>query len=197
MPPHNSQVPQNQASQELLDQQRKELYNNYIVAVQNLSITSLEAKKALISSWLTRDKLINDFFAFSLITLGAAATILTAKSSLISSKSLFYISLALLTITIIFASISRIYIDFRANIATQTILHNFNDTISKIDIFRLNPEDPGGQARMDESVKNTNEFVPTESWLIKYAQVLTASIFTISFLLFVLSLVISVNIPKG
>jgi hypothetical protein len=79
MPPPNTQ---NSQQEEVLEQQMKELHNNYIVAVQNLAVTSLESKKALITSWLIRDKLINDFFTFSLITLGAAATILTAKSSL-------------------------------------------------------------------------------------------------------------------
>lgn len=193
MPPANAQ---NSQGQEVLDQQMKELQNNYIVAIQNLTVTSLESKKALIASWLTRDKLINDFFTFSLITLGAAATILTANSSLISSKSLFYVSLGLLTITIIFSSFSRLYIDFKANAATQDVLRSFNDTISKIDVFRIDPTNVENKTRMDESVKITNEFVPAENWLIKYSQVVSASIFTSAFLLFVLSLVISINIPK-
>ena len=193
MPPANAQ---NSQGQEALDQQMKELQNNYIVAIQNLTVTSLESKKALITSWLTRDKLINDFFTFSLITLGAAATILTANSSLISSKSLFYVSLGLLTIAIIFSSFSRLYMDFKANSATQDILRNFNDTISKIDVFRIDPNNVENKTRMDESVKTTNEFVPAENWLIKYSQVVSVSIFTSAFLLFVLSLVISINIPK-
>ncbi|HEX7633128.1 MAG TPA: hypothetical protein VF401_02245 [Candidatus Saccharimonadales bacterium] len=193
MPPINTPNTQ----QEVLEQQMKEVQNNYIVAVQNLSVTNLESKKALVSSWLTRDKLINDFFTFSLITLGAAATILTAKSSLISSKSLFYVSLACLTITIIFSSFSRLYIDFKANRATQDILNNFNDTVSKIDVFRIDPANVENKTRMDESVKRTNEFYPVENWLIRYSQVVSACIFTSAFLLFVLSLVISVNIPKN
>lgn len=192
MPRNDSQ---NSSQQELIEQM-KELQNNYIVAIQNLLVTNLESKKALITSWLTRDKLINDFFAFSLVTLGSAATILTAKSSLISSKGLFYVSLALLSITIIFSSFSRLYIDFKANRATQDMLNDFNDTLSKIDVFRIDNIEEN-KTRMDESIKRTNDSYPTENWLIKYSQVVSGATFTIAFLLFVLSLVISINIPKN
>jgi hypothetical protein len=196
MPP-NQQTPQTPGlDQQIVEQQKKELQANYIVAVQNLAVTSLENKKALISSWLSRDKLINDFFTFSLITLGLAATILTAKSSLITSKPIFYVSLTLLTLTVIFSSFARLYLDFKTSAASRQTFDNFNDTISKIDVFRLDPENIENKVKMEESVNHTTTFVPQADWLIKYSQVVIVSVFVVAFLLFILSLVISVNIPK-
>ena len=196
MPPPKQLNENNPVNQQFLDQQKKELQNNYIIAVQNLSVTSLETKKALIASWSVKDKLINDFFTFSLITLGLAATILTAKSSLISNRALFFISLGLLTLAVIFSSFSRLYLDFKVTNATRKVFDNFNDTISKIDIFRLAPEGEGNKVRMEESVNNTINFVPLENWLIRYSQVVIVSVFVAAFLLFVLSLVISISLPK-
>lgn len=196
MPPNQQQNQAPAVNQQFLDQQKKDLQANYIIAVQNVAVTGLESKKALLGSWATRDKLINDFFTFSLVTLGVAATILTAKSSLITSKSIFYVSLVLLTLSVIFSSCARLYLDFRTSAAARLIFDNFNDTISKIDIFRLAPDIIENKVRMEESLNNTINFAPQQNWLIRYSQVVVASVFVVAFLLFVLSLVVSVNIPK-
>lgn len=61
---------QPQQTNEDIPQKKRDLDERYIFGLQNLAITSQQAKMNKIESWRSTDKLVHDFFTFSLVTLG-------------------------------------------------------------------------------------------------------------------------------
>lgn len=197
MPP---QLTSNQQT-ENIELQRRDLEERYILGLQNLAVTSQQAKMNKTQSWGSTDKLVNDFFTFSLITLGVMATVLTAKEGIIGSKPLFYLALGLQAFVVIFASAIRLYIDGHAARTANKIFEEFNNRISKIDLYRLaiTNSDEAERTRVREQTMSAfapeYEFRPRDdNWILKNGQKTVVCVFIAAFLFFIISLVFSVGV---
>jgi len=196
MPPPNS-------NNEEFDRKIRDLDERYVMGLQNLALAHQQAKMNKIQSWSNTDKLVNDFFTFSLVTLGVMATVLTAKQSIIGNYPIFYIALGFQAFVIIFSSTIRLFINVHASDTGNKVFEEFSNRINKIDTFRVamtntnKEEKERVRAEMTSSFAPEYEFKPRDDyWILKNGQKAIVSIFVIGFLFFILSIVLNIGINK-
>lgn len=185
----------------IIEQKMRDLDERYIIGMQNLALASQQAKMNKIQAWNNTDKLVNDFFTFSLITLGLMATVLTAKNNIIGNKPIFYLALALQAFVVIFSSIVRLYIDGHSATTGNKVFEEFSNRLNKVDTYRIamtntdESEKTRVRAEMASAFAPEYEFQPKDSnWMLKNGQKAIVAIFVIAFLLFIISLVVSIKI---
>lgn len=194
---------ESQGNVESIEQNQRDLDERYLIGVQNIALASQQAKVSQIQSWGSTDKLVNDFFTFSLITLGVMATVLTAGQSFIGNIYVFYAALGLQAFVVIFSSIVRLYIDSHSSGSSDKVLKEFTNRIQKIDLYRLAMTDTNVDEKSRVRAQMESAFAPeyeyelkSNSWILKNGQKAIVTVFIVGFLLFVLSLILNITINK-
>lgn len=179
----------------------RDLDERYLIGLQNLAMASQQSKMNKIQSWNNTDKLVNDLFSFSLITLSVMAAILTAKEDLIGNKALFYLALGLQAFVVIFSSIVRLFIDGHSAKTGTKVFEELSNRINKIDAFRIamtntdQAEKGRVRAEMTSSFAPEYEYKPDDTkWILKNGQKTAVSVFIVAFLFFILSIVFNVGV---
>ena len=190
-----------QPDQDRIEQQKRDLNERYLTAMVNLAVSQQQSKINKTESWVRTGSLVNDFFTYSLITLGVMAAVLASDKPTIGSKPLFYVSLTIQALVVIFASIVRLYIDGHSTKTKDRIYEEFNIRINKVDTYRLGMtnSDEAEQSRVRESMNSAfapeYEFQPDGSnWILKNGQKAIAVAYITSFLIFILAIILRVDI---
>ena len=201
MPPQSPAIQQGMNNDQYLEQQEKDLNERYLTAMLNLAISQQQLKINQSDSWTKTGKLINDFLTFGLVTLGVMAAVLAAQNPAIGSRPLFYFSFAIQSVVVIFSSIVRLFIDGHTTKTKDKIFQEFTNRLSKIDTYRIGmtSSDVAEKNRVREIMNSAfateYEFHPDGSnWILKNGQKTIVALYVISFMTFILSVILRVDI---
>lgn len=134
--------------------------------------------------------LLKDYGQYSLATLGGAITIETVGAHLIKSKPLFFISAALLIVSVVVSFVARTQLNDRMNDFREQVENHVSNVTAKVGIIRIDSS-PQNIGALQEASVFRGGF--KNSWLTDHGRNATAVLFLIGFLGLAASLIFYVT----
>lgn len=186
--------PNPQQSQGTEEQYNPELENKFTASLERKTTLEVQGKGLKIDTWMSRDKLIHDYFTFTLLTIAAAITVFTAQSDFIKSKSLFTFALVTLALIVVFASIARIYFSQISSSTNDVVFNELKRKLEALDWYRINPTNITRERLMTILGSESLDLDKKENWLVRNAHFVVVILYAIAALSLALSLLFTISL---